>query len=967
MGHDDSDDDDTFVSIGTPYEVPEEDEPLKKPAKVQDQIAVDKQGRRRFHGAFTGGFSAGYYNTVGSKEGWAPSTFVSSRSKRNEGEDQVMTIPEDFMDEDDFAEHGIAPRKLKTTTTFQAEDVELQRRKRNAQKAVDDGEIHSAIPGGVPIDDLILPSKLSIGIKLLKKMGWKPGQGIGEKIEALSDQLDTTFAKKKVYGCARPQEADSMDMKTFTGLLAPKDVQPYQFSRKDNIHGIGYSGIDPAMAMFGGINREEKPFRPTGVEKKGIKGQAFGVGVFEDEDDDIYGHDALSNYDLTMADEETNHTYGWSGETKKHTYKGCLLGFIKTSKPLTLRKLPVIITIPAGYIPKHQFPEKQRKQQEKDSSKSKLSSKERSVMLGETSKGLETVSPWTLKWDKRPEGRETKNAETKKSSRWDTSRIAEIKSTTGDDPTSASSASYDTHTGAFQPFAKFPAKQERYEQFLLARKANKKVELVYDINVTEWEREGELEEFTRAAVLYRPLSSSISTRFTRATVVTSDVDNNSKTQQTDHETQQTDDKKAATMGMFGKLTRTVLDWHPDRVLCKRFNIPPPYLNSKLKGVPGRCKKKGGGFFGDTAFEKSVPSIENSSKAPSTVLNGENESDILKKREKNRKIKIGPLSHLNKTVETVNAMESKFTNNTTNAGEPIETVSHKDGETSTKPSFDMFKAIFDNSDSSDSDEDKIPEKGEEVLTQNLNIALPQAFVGKVQSNANNGVVEEKIKESTEEEGLNIEKEETHSVDVTLQCSKAGKTLPLAFLNKHIDKHENLIKNVHGDKNRSAFDPEKPEDEIKSSDDKLEKATSNQNRKPRFEKSPFMPDKKMQSDEKERSIVQAGISSEDDDEWKEEAKSNSCKTKKSKKEKKHKKERKRKKRKKKNYSSSHESEDEDGLERHKKVRKHKKKERYASRKNSSSSSEEALVPSNAELLQKLQTYVKTKKRPSAADFM
>lgn len=29
----------------------------------------DEQGRRRFHGAFTGGFSAGYYNTVGSKEG----------------------------------------------------------------------------------------------------------------------------------------------------------------------------------------------------------------------------------------------------------------------------------------------------------------------------------------------------------------------------------------------------------------------------------------------------------------------------------------------------------------------------------------------------------------------------------------------------------------------------------------------------------------------------------------------------------------------------------------------------------------------------------------------------------------------------------------------------------------------------------------------------------------------------------
>lgn len=29
----------------------------------------DEEGRRRFHGAFSGGYSAGYYNTVGSKEG----------------------------------------------------------------------------------------------------------------------------------------------------------------------------------------------------------------------------------------------------------------------------------------------------------------------------------------------------------------------------------------------------------------------------------------------------------------------------------------------------------------------------------------------------------------------------------------------------------------------------------------------------------------------------------------------------------------------------------------------------------------------------------------------------------------------------------------------------------------------------------------------------------------------------------
>lgn len=77
----------------------------------------DEQGRRRLHGAFTGGFSAGYYNTVGSKEGmpksplslgpdhlspgWTPSTFKSSRADRAA---KKAAKPEDFMDEEDLAE-----------------------------------------------------------------------------------------------------------------------------------------------------------------------------------------------------------------------------------------------------------------------------------------------------------------------------------------------------------------------------------------------------------------------------------------------------------------------------------------------------------------------------------------------------------------------------------------------------------------------------------------------------------------------------------------------------------------------------------------------------------------------------------------------------------------------------------------------------------------------------------------------
>jgi len=70
-------------------------------AHVASNTVLDAQGRQRFHGAFTGGYSAGYYNTVGSKEGWKPSTFKSSRSGKSVN--YRAQRPEDFMDEEDEA------------------------------------------------------------------------------------------------------------------------------------------------------------------------------------------------------------------------------------------------------------------------------------------------------------------------------------------------------------------------------------------------------------------------------------------------------------------------------------------------------------------------------------------------------------------------------------------------------------------------------------------------------------------------------------------------------------------------------------------------------------------------------------------------------------------------------------------------------------------------------------------------
>jgi len=76
-----------FAFFGTP--LPPRDPDIRDDGSyvpIWKQEVRDERGLKRLHGAFTGGFSAGYYNTVGSKEGWTPSTFVSSRSNRKKDE-----------------------------------------------------------------------------------------------------------------------------------------------------------------------------------------------------------------------------------------------------------------------------------------------------------------------------------------------------------------------------------------------------------------------------------------------------------------------------------------------------------------------------------------------------------------------------------------------------------------------------------------------------------------------------------------------------------------------------------------------------------------------------------------------------------------------------------------------------------------------------------------------------------------
>lgn len=77
---------------------------------------------------------------------------------------------------------------------------------------------------------------------------------------------------------------------------------------KSNRFGLGYVGLtkyhiaEPQhINLFAQLEVADKMSK-----KVTIKGQAFGVGAFEEDDDDIYAKDNISNYDFSMAKESSD-------------------------------------------------------------------------------------------------------------------------------------------------------------------------------------------------------------------------------------------------------------------------------------------------------------------------------------------------------------------------------------------------------------------------------------------------------------------------------------------------------------------------------------------------------------------------------------------------------------------------------------------------------------------------------------
>ena len=169
-------------------------------ARQRGEEVRDTEGRQRFHGAFTGGFSAGYFNSVGSKEGWMPATFTSRRgaapaAAADDGSGDggaasaaasFSTRVQDIMDEED---------QQSLTTLGAAEAYDTMgfaglRKGRSLAAAATGAKASAPVDGGGSLvfggasllpAELVVATSTPIGRQLLQAAGWRGGQPLGSR------------------------------------------------------------------------------------------------------------------------------------------------------------------------------------------------------------------------------------------------------------------------------------------------------------------------------------------------------------------------------------------------------------------------------------------------------------------------------------------------------------------------------------------------------------------------------------------------------------------------------------------------------------------------------------------------------------------------------------------------------------------------------------------------------------------
>ena len=600
-----SDDEDDYVAFGVSLKPLEEGDNIrKKPIAVEEQIVRDVNGIRRFHGAFTGGFSAGHFNTVNTPQGWYPKQFKSSRETKAEKKQQR---PEDFMDDEDRGEFGFAAQALRTKSNFQRGTATEETESRNKR-------VESVLNSGGFIEQLVKPTLSTLGERLLSSQGWKPGQGIGPKIRK-ENKKSRLISHIKTYGCSsaykKREEDEEEDEDPFMEkykefLFAPDEIPLYLVRPKENLFGIGYSGLgqteEVRNMIRGSTNSAGYRVRSSvnfksgsgGGKKFSITGEAFGIGADEEDDDmDVYNNRGdMAQYDFSLdvkgeerkgRREERKSRWNDQDEIKNDEH---IEGFSPaTSKSMIKKHFP-------STRPPHDWRPKSNPTQQRESRFSPATNSQ-SVQQIQTEKKSRWDSSSNLSVEQRrsklfpDECNQPKNELASSSQLENSSKPPTLPEFLQNfKPDSEMSLS------SFKPFSRDEMKQKRYDQYLVCIENNRRdaLSLLQPKSMTEWEKEREKVEFERASMLFKPMKGVIGSRFVSAGgSEDNDVDQGLSTEDEEAKTL----RKAADMKMFGKLTRTSEDWHPARILCVRFNVPHPYGDYSIVGTKANPKKETG--------------------------------------------------------------------------------------------------------------------------------------------------------------------------------------------------------------------------------------------------------------------------------------------------------------------------------------------------------------------------------------
>ncbi|KAH9208422.1 hypothetical protein DL95DRAFT_395269 [Leptodontidium sp. 2 PMI_412] len=591
-----------FVVFGTP--LPPLDPDVRDDGSyvpVWKQEVRDERGLKRLHGAFTGGFSAGYYNTVGSKEGWTPSTFVSSRTNRKKDEPKpAQQRPEDFMDEEDIA------------------DAEDARRVQTAEGFAGLGSTQDDTSRRGPFIDLFRIEGETIGVKLLKKMGWKEGQGVGPKVRR----------KARLDGIEKPGD----DANT-THLFALENTHMISFIRKNDHKGLGFDGETKLSSNHGtgsvtpkSDDEEEDDGgflapKASKKKKKPVRG-GIGIGILNDtgsDDEDPYEIGPKISYNRVIGGDKK----------KKKAVKGAI-NPLHSSKPVFISKKAAMAKAAIGFRKCHdgrlpldgfilsskdefssvtqstgeyeapKIPEGWKSsKQPKDSPQnaaylstadaakaSKLDPKSRASILGEAALPGKSVfdflspaardrlvsasgkSNLPAALGEIPKGYSMTEEERQRDL---LAQIPKVDKYTAD-------AALSRGASGFMPYGEDEGKRSRYRAYLENQAGSNSglPERASGVSKDDWLKE--LKEFANCAQIFKPMSGMMATRFTSSTTapkLASDAPDSASLLSKPAPKIEDPAEQAAKMGMYGPMTRSSKEWYPSRLLCKRFNVKPP--------------------------------------------------------------------------------------------------------------------------------------------------------------------------------------------------------------------------------------------------------------------------------------------------------------------------------------------------------------------------------------------------------